>query len=176
MKIARLIRFLIYLAGAVLLAIFHRYTVHHIKYIVPVVMLLYGLEAIVTSIFINKNAFYSQQEFYWGITEIVLATLIMAAIGDFVVICVIWAVWSILRETDEIKVAVIEFKKYTITSIISTLESLANMALSIFLIISPTTAHATTHLYLLIVELVIAGALPLIRYYIYTNREKVEQS
>ena len=77
------------------------------------------------------------------------------------VTCVIWATWSIVRESFEIKELVTEIKSWTLT-IISGIESIAVIVFSVMLILEPGEHHAMIHMYLLLFELILTPLIPLL--------------
>ena len=79
---------------------------------------------------------------------------------SFETICVVWAVWSILREAYEIKEIVIDLKSIA-PRIISGVESLIMIGLSISLVLHPTLEHVMIHIYFLTVELLLSPLIPL---------------
>ena len=166
MKYFRFIKLAIYLTIGVLLGVYHTYMVEHLKYTLPTIMLLYGLEAVCFAVYYHRNKCYLEQRFYWGLVEMLLAFVIVFAVNDFVTVCIIWAIWAILREANEIREAVTELSNL-IPSTIEIVAGLVNVVFSVLLIINPTVQHATVHLYLLIVELVLTSGLPIINHFIY---------
>ena len=85
--------------------------------------------------------------------------------------CVIWAAWSILREAFEIKELFLKIKSVVLT-IISGIESIAVIVLSVMLILEPGEHHAMIHLYLLLVELVLTPLVPLLDEVIEERKHK----
>ena len=67
----------------------------------------------------------------------------------------------IIRESFEIKELVTEIKSWTLT-IISGIESIAVIILSIMLILEPGEHHAMVHMYLLLLELLLTPLIPLL--------------
>ena len=76
-------------------------------------------------------------------------------------VCVIWATWSILRESYEIKEIACELKNI-VPKVISGVESIVVIVFSILLLIEPGHHHALIHLYLLLAELLITPLTPLL--------------
>ena len=166
MKVLHFVKLGIYIAIGVLLAIFRDFIIENLSFTVPAIFILYGVEAIGFTIFYHPKDFHLQHRFYWGIVELLLGVVVLAAIIDFETVCIVWAIWSILREAEEIRDAVQTFDS-VITSIISIVTGIINVVFSVLLIIHPGPHHAMTHLYLLIVELTVASSIPIIDYYLY---------
>ena len=94
-------------------------------------------------------------------------------------ICIIWAVWAILREADEIA-EYYELFKERIPCLLGFAESVVAIVFSITLIIEPGEHHAMIHMYLLIVELLSAVIFPQLRCvyvkYIVKNKKHEKES
>ena len=95
----------------------------------------------------------------------------MFGVEDFTSVCIIWAVWSISRESFEI---------YEITSgivrgpaaVISGIESIIAIIFSVMLLINPTEHHAKIHIYLLIVEFLVTAFSPVVSELVYNFKNK----
>lgn len=94
-----------------------------------------------------------------GIIQTILGVCTIILFKDFETVCVIWGVWAVMREADEIAECYELFKEKN-PWILSFLESLVAIVLSIMLIMEPVEHHALTHMYLLIVELFFAVSFP----------------
>ena len=166
MKYFRFIKLTVYLTIGVLLGVFHVFMVEHLKYTLSIIILLYGLEALSFAIYYHRKKCYLEHRFYWGLVEVLLGIVTLTSIEDFNTVCIVWAIWAILRESWEIKEAVSNFSNL-IPSLIELVTGLVNIVFSVLLIIHPGEHHATIHLFLLIVELAIASILPIINHYVY---------
>lgn len=157
-----IIKLAIYVILAVFVFIFreHLTTEQSLKYFIGSLMILYGIEETLFEIIYHGLGFWRQEKVYLGFVEIVLGCVLLFAPLDLETTCVIWATWSIVREAFEIRELVTEVKSVLLT-IISGLESLAVIVLSIMLILEPGEHHAMIHLYLLLVELFLTPFVPL---------------
>ncbi len=157
----------IFAALAVCIFIFRETLIEHIKYFIGGLMLIYGVEEILFEVLFHGKNFWKYEKTYLGFVELILGTTLffypLEAEPQEVVkmTCVIWAAWSIIREAFEIRELVVEIKSVTLT-IISGIESLAVIVLSVMLILEPGKHHAEIHLYLLLVELILTPLVPLL--------------
>lgn len=153
-----------------------------LRYFIGGLMIFYGVEEIILTVVKNKKH-YSIHSLYWNIIEIVigLTLIVFVETGDievtYAVVCVGWAIWSILRETRELIEATEELKKTKliickIVAIVNLIESLTVIALSLTMIIEPGEHHAKIHLYLLAVELFTKVLFPIINHI----AERLEES
>ena len=184
MKIYGIVRTVIYwaLAALVIALVPSLAEIEVLRYFIGGLMVFYGVEEIVHTVFKNKKH-YSIHSLYWNIIEIAigLTLIIFVETGEhavvYAVVCVAWAIWSILREAREL-VEVTEELKHNklvicrIVAIVNLAESLTVIALSLTMIIEPGEHHAKIHLYLLAVELFTKVLFPIINYIAERMEEK----
>ena len=91
----------------------------------------------------------------------VVGLTILFAVRDFTHVCVMWAVWSMLRQSLDIHEVLIGEVKGGI-AIVYIIQSVASVVFSIILILNPTPLHAVTHIYLLIAELLVISLPPVV--------------
>lgn len=161
----------VYALLAVLVFVFRETLVTCLKFFIGGLMLLYGLEEILFEIVFKDKHFWHQNKIYLGFIEIVFGIVLLCSPLDMEAICIIWATWSIVRESFEVKELVTEIKSWTLT-IISGLESIAVIVLSVMLILEPIEHHAMTHIYLLLFELVLNPLIPMLDEIILERKEK----
>ena len=157
------IKLIVCIIVSVLVFIFREELVHfnHLKYFIGALMVAYGLDEIAFEAYCHKLHFIHAHKTYLGIIELVLGAATLFLKLDYEAVCIIWATWSIVRESYEIKELVTEIKSVTLT-IISGIESIAVIVLSIMLIAEPGEHHALIHIYLLLFELILTPLVPLV--------------
>ena len=162
---------------SVLIFVFREQLVHLdvLKYFIGGLMVAYGLDEIAFEIYLHKLGFIHENKTYLGLIELVLGVTLLILKLDYEAVCVIWATWSIVRESYEIKELVTEIKSVILT-IVSGVESIAVIVLSIMLIAEPGEHHALIHLYLLIFELILTPLVPLLDELIEVKKEKKEEA
>lgn len=143
----------------VFVLIFKDTLVVNLRYFIGAVVVAYGIDEIAFEACCHKLNFIHKSKTYLGIIELVLGVTLLALNLDYAAICIIWATWSIVRESYEIKDLVTEIKSVTIT-ILSGLESVAVIVFSIMLIAEPGEHHAMIHIYLLCVEFILNPLVP----------------
>lgn len=181
-KIIKLITYLI--AGCLIMA-FSEQIMEYVVILVGAVMTVYATETIIVSIF-KKAVLHEENELFEGLILILLAiVLLFTDKNNLEKVCVIWAIWSILRETEEIKECLhIIFHKnppiFTKTfHYIHCAESAIVIVLSLAMLLSPTEKTAHTHVILLGLELILEVAFPVLNAIsekIYMHSEKKKQS
>ena len=158
---------------AILVFIFREQLVHlnHLKFFIGALMVAYGLDEIAFEAYCHKLHFIHAHKTYLGVIELVLGVTTLILDLDYEAVCIIWATWSIIRESYEIKELVTEIKSITLT-IVSGIESIAVIVLSIMLIAEPGEHHALIHIYLLLFEFILTPLVPLVDEFI--EKKKLE--
>jgi uncharacterized membrane protein HdeD (DUF308 family) len=162
-----LVKLIIYVALAVCVFIFRELLVQNLKYFIGGLMTLYGVEEILFEIVFKDKHFWHKDKIYLGIIELAFGVALLCldlhdnAEETLIRTCLIWATWSIVRESFEIKELVTEIKSWTLT-IISGIESIAVIVLSVMLILNPGEEDAMIHMYLLLLELLLTPLIPLL--------------
>ena len=166
-----LVKLIVCVIGAIIIFVFREQIVEHLKYFIGGLMLVYGVEEIAFEFYCHHLKLYKKGKTYLGLVELILGltTLIMPL--EYSAVCIIWATWSIVRESHEIKELVTEIVSVPLT-IISGLESIAVIVLSIMLIAEPTHHHAMIHIYLLLVELILTPLVPMLDEYFESKKHK----
>ena len=136
-------------------------------------MVLYGVEEILFEILNHRLHFIHEGKTYLGLIELILGLVLIIADLQFEYVCIIWATWSIVRESYEIKEVICDLKSIT-ASILSGVESVAVIIFSVLLIINPSEHHAIIHMFLLVIELIMSPLVVLIDELIikYKNKNK----
>ena len=174
-----LVKLIIYVALAVCVFIFRDKLVEHLKYFIGGLMTLYGVEEILFEIVFRDKHFWHKDKIYLGIIELVFGVALLCldlhdnAEETLIRTCLIWATWSIVRESFEIKELVTEIKSWTLT-IISGIESIAVIVLSVMLILNPGEEDAMIHMYLLLLELLLTPLIPLLDEILLERKHKKE--
>lgn len=156
-----LIKLALFTTLAVLVLIFKDKQVEHLKPFIGSLMLLYGVEEILFEVLNHKLHFLHEPKSYLGFIEIIFGVVLIVTELQFEYVCIIWATWSIIRESYEIKEIVSDMKSIT-PRILSGVESTIVIVFSILLIMEPGEHHALIHMSLLVVELIMAPLVILI--------------
>ena len=159
---------------SILVFIFREQLVHlnNLKFFIGALMVAYGLDEIAFEVYCHKLHFIHEHKTYLGLVELVLGSTMLFLTLDYEAVCIIWATWSIIRESYEIKELVTEIRSITLT-IISGIESIAVIILSIMLIAEPGEHHALIHIYLLLFEFILTPLVPLVDEFI--KQQKLKQ-
>lgn len=163
---------IIYLIAATIIFILHDHFVEGIDYLISSILFLYGLSDVAISFF-EEEKYYETVNFYFGLVELFLGMIVIVGLEGYEDVCIIWGVWSIFRESFEIKELVkhLKNKKY-VSSIINLIESIIVIILSTFMLFEPSVHHASIHIYLLVSELIISSIIPITEAYFNKKNHK----
>lgn len=170
MKFYNYSKLVIFIVFSVLLFVFRNELVVELHYFVASIMLAFGLESIGVCFFVKKKDAIKTIRFSFAITEIVVGLTLMFAIRHFATTCVVWAMWSILRQSIDIH-EVLCGRVKGVMAIVYMVQSIVSIAFSIILVIEPVEHHAISHIYLLIAELIVISVPPVVEE-IYGNISK----
>lgn len=153
-KNLRIVKATLYIAVAILILIFHEKIMPSVAFLVGGVVLAYALEELIFLIAQRKFADMAE-----SIIQIVLAVLLFLAHDDIIKVCIIWGVWSIIREGREMTHALVHIRRYWL-AIVNIAESVVVTVLSATMILEPGEHHAHIHVILLAIELILEIAFP----------------
>ena len=171
MKIFRYTKLGFYVIGAILLFIFREFFVANLRWFIGGLMMLYGSVAILEIALEKVKPIYDGHGFLFNLIEAMLGLVILLLIEEYATVCVIWAVWSIFRESIELR-EILARKLHTILAIVSFLESIAVIVLSVLLMMSPGEHHALIHSYLLCIELILTASIPILNSFMFEKSDK----
>ena len=168
------VKFAVYIILAVLVFVNAHFFVEYLRCTLAALMMLYGLETVIVTPILEKKEAFKNYEFYLGFIEILVAFVLIFAISDIVTLCVVWAMWSLLREASEIREVILRFHE-KLPAVIDAIESVVDIVLSVMLIMDPSEHHALIHAYFLGAELIISGSIHVVDYLVLYIREKKQK-
>ena len=174
MKTFRLSRLICFVVCAVLLLVFNEFFLHNLRWFIGGLIVLYGSLGILALLLAKVKPIYEGQGFLFFAVEILLGLVTLCFIKDYATVCVIWAVWSIIRESIELE-EIVARELHPVLAVISGLESVAVVVLSVMLMMEPGEHHAMIHSYLLVVELVLAALIPVINHRLMPEKKGREE-
>lgn len=166
-KIYKLIKLIVLVTAGVLILVFNKDIMGNngaiINGVVGSVIAFYGLEGIILPL-ATKQTKREKIEIFGGVVNVLIAVtmifLVEGNVDELRIVCVLWSVWSIIREGEEIfDKGFAGFKKHPVTSLINFAESIVVIVFSIELICAKDFEHlmhhAHVHVILLGIELII---------------------
>lgn len=171
MKILRISRLICFTAGAVLILIFKNFFVENLRWFIGGLVVLYGAIGILGAALEKSCPIRERQEIYFNSVEILIGLIILIFVKEYSAVCIIWAVWSILRESIEIK-EIVDGELHLFLAIVSGIESVAVIVLSVMLITEPGRHHALIHTYLLCIELLLTSSIPVLNHCVFKKKKE----
>ena len=169
-KIYKIVKFILFIVMGVLVLIFNKTIMNNkgaiLNGLVGLIMAIYGLEGVILPI-VTKKIKQERIEMLNGGINILFAVVMIFLLEnndeELRIVCVLWSVWSIMREGVEIfDKGIVGIKNHPITSTINFVESIVVIVFSVELICAKNLAdlehHAHTHVILLGIELIIEVA------------------
>lgn len=166
-KVYKLSKLIIFVVLGLLILIFNNSIMKNdgaiINGIVGCVIAIYGIEGIVLPI-ATKKVKQEKVEMLNGAINLLIAIIMIFLLenhpNELFAVCILWSVWSIMREGVEVfDKGFVGIKNHPLTSVINIAESIVVIVFSIELICAKNTHelmhHAHTHVILLGIELII---------------------
>ena len=160
MKAFRIARLICFVVGAALILIFREFFVQNLRWFIGGLIVLYGTLGITALVLEKVKPLYDGHGFLFYTVEILIGLTLLIFIEEYATVCVVWAVWSILRESIELR-EIVTRELRPVLAVVSGVESVAVIVLSIMLMMEPNMSHAMIHTYFLCIELVLTSSVPL---------------
>lgn len=174
MKIFRITKSVCFTAGAILLLVFKEFFVENLRWFIGGLVVLYGALGIAEIALEKETPIYKGEGFLFNAVELLLGLTVLIFVREYATVCVIWAVWSILRESVELK-EIVDGELHVSLAAISGIESVAVIVLSVMLITEPGHHHAMIHAYLLCAELILTAWVPILNHYVFKKHGEHEK-
>ena len=171
MKFFRISKLICFVAGAGLILVFRDFSVSNLRWFIGGLMVLYGLLGILNIVFEKIRPIHNDHGFLFYCLEMLMGSTVLIFVTEFSTVCIMWAVWSVFRESVELR-EIVERKLHPALAVISGAESVAVIVLSIMLITEPGPHHAMIHVFLLCVELTLSSSIPIINHYLMKKRRE----
>lgn len=165
------IKTIIFTILAILVLVFREKFVEHLPVFIGVLMVLYGIEGVLLELVFHRHHFFNEGKTYLGFIELLFGIVLLCANFQFEYVCIIWATWTIVRESYEIREVIVEIRSI-VPKLISGIESAVVIVLSVMLLLEPGEHHAMIHTYLLVAELILSPLCVLIDYLILNYKAK----
>lgn len=158
-KVYEIFKSALFLSAGVLIIVFNEIFLENdgrlLQYIVGGIMIYFGADEVLTAL--KKSG--KMPHILGGSVTFLLGCLVVlcrqSSENRLAVICVSWAVWTIMRESEEIyKKVVLRFDE-KLLAILNLAESVAVIILSALMFLDPAEHHAKVHLIILGAEIIL---------------------
>lgn len=153
MKKWQILKAVLYLTLAVFIFVLNKTIMPYVGILVGAIVCLYAAEEFIVNV-AKKTLISDAYRLFEGIAQLLIGIILFIVSDDIIKVCLVWGVWSILRESKEMAEAIKRLPTRK-SEIIDIIESVTIIALSFLMILEPNDAHAYLHMILLGVELVI---------------------
>ena len=165
-KIYKLTKLILFVLMGIAILVLHNKIIENyliLNGLVGGIIAIYGLEGIFLPVFTKKVKAEKIEMFGGGVNILIAIIMIFLLEGhdeELRIVCVLWSLWSIMREGEEIfDKGFIGIKNHPITSAVNIAESIVVIVFSVELIIAHNEHelihHAHAHVILLGIELII---------------------
>ena len=163
----QIVKAVLYLTLAVFIFVLNKTIMPYVGVLVGAIVCLYAVEELAVYA-VRKELFSDAYHSFDGITQLLIGIILFIVSGDIIKVCLVWGVWSILRESKEMAEAINKLSTRK-SEIINVIESVTVIVLSFLMILEPNDDHAYLHMILLGVELVMV----VLFYYIEVLGDKI---
>ena len=122
-------------------------------YIVGGVVIFYAAEEFIAGA-MAKKLFRGNGSLFEDFVQMIIGVLLILTSPDIVKVCIIWGIWSIIRESREMSEAIKRILNKR-PGIINVAESIVVIFMSASMVLEPGLHHATVHMFLLGIELIL---------------------
>ncbi|MBO4572857.1 MAG: hypothetical protein J5762_03745 [Clostridia bacterium] len=169
MRYLQVIKTVLYMLAGVAVLTFNREIMDYVGTVVGAVIFAYGVDRIIISII--KKEVLSEEGLFSALTHVLLAVVMFVVTDDIVKMCIVWAVWSILREGKELSESVHRLSRGNL-GLVNAIESVVIIVFSFMMITEPTEHHAHVHVIILGIELMLEVLFPIVNEVFDKSMEK----
>ena len=167
-KVYKIVKFILFNIAGILILVFNKALIEHdngeiLNILVGCIIAIYGFEGVLLPIYTKKIKAEKIEMLNGGVNSLIafiMIFLIENNPNELLILCVLWSLWSIMREGVEIfDTGFLGIKNHPVTSTINFAESIIVIVFSIMLICAKDAHelehHAHAHVILLGIELII---------------------
>lgn len=155
-----IVKSILYITLGAAILLFYNEIMEFVGIMVGAVVAFYGVDIAVLSI-IEKQYFGENHLFFGGLVQILMGVCLFVVRADIISVCLVWAVWSILREGKELSEALHSVIEKRI-GFINIVESIIIIVFSFLMIMEPGEHHARIHVIILGIELLLEVLFPIL--------------
>ena len=106
----QIVKAVLYLTLAVFIFFLNKTIMPYVGVLVGAIVCLYAVEELAVSA-ARKKLFSDAYHSFDGITQLLIGIILFIVSGDIIKVCLVWGVWSFLRECKEMAVAMNKLSK-----------------------------------------------------------------
>ena len=158
-----LVKSITYLILLVIVLLTYKKVGYYANYVIGPTMIIHSIFELINGLY------YQESKQKLPIIIAYCALLVFGVVVTFlngndylVLLCYFWAIWSIIRELNEIAECIILHDQHIIFIILDMVESIVCIVFAIILLINPTLEHLEIHYILLVVEFSTTALFPIL--------------
>lgn len=172
-KVFDIIKSLVYILLLVLVLFVYKKVGYNANYVVGATMIIHSVFGIL-DYFIDRRQRQVIPKLVYDISILTLGIVLLFLGGSdyLVLICIMWGIWSIIREANEILTYIFTKNEHIVLKILGLIESVVSTTFAVLLLINPSLEHLEIHYILLVIEFATTAIFPLINKAIMKNKEE----
>ncbi len=174
-KVIDIIKSLVYIALLILVLFIYKNVGYNANYVVGATMIIHSVFGIL-DYFINRGNKQIIPKLIYDISILTLGIVLLFIKGssNLVLICIMWAVWSIIREANEMLTYIFTENEHIVLKILGFIESIVSTTFAVLLLIHPSLEHLEIHYILLVIEFATTAIFPIVNKAIMKNKEETK--
>ncbi len=153
MRLGRIFKAISFVAAGIIILILHSAILPYAGYVVGGVVIAYAIEDFIIAL-AEKKLLKEGSPFFEDLVQVIIGVLLIISSDELEKVCVIWGIWSIIRESREMTEAIAKVI-HKRPGIINIIESVVVIGMSVSMILEPGEHHAKVHIVLLGIELIL---------------------
>ncbi len=172
-KVFDIIKSLVYIVLLVLVLFIYKNVGYNANYVVGATMIIHSVFGIL-DYFIDRRERQVIPKLVYDISILSIGiTLLFFGGSDYLVlICLVWAIWSIIREANEILTYIFTENEHIVLKILGSIESVVSTIFAVLLLIHPSLEHLEIHYILLVIEFATTAIFPIVNKAIMKKKEE----
>ena len=172
-KVFDVIKSIVYILLLVLVLFIYKNVGYNANYVVGATMIIHSVFGIL-DYFIDRRQRQVIPKLVYDISILTLGIVLLFLGGSdyLVLICIMWGIWSIIREANEILTYIFTKNEHIVLKILGLIESVVSTTFAVLLLINPSLEHLEIHYILLVIEFATTAIFPLINKAIMKNKEE----
>lgn len=172
-KVFDIIKSIIYIILLVVVLFIYKNVGYNANYVVGATMIIHSVFGIL-DYFIDRRERQVIPKLVYDISILTLGIVLLFLGGSdyLVLICLMWGIWSIIREANEILTYIFTKNEHIVLKILGSIESVVSTTFAVLLLIHPSLEHLEIHYILLVIEFATTAIFPIVNKAILKKKEE----
>ena len=172
-KVFDIIKSIIYIILLVVVLFIYKNVGYNANYVVGATMIIHSVFGIL-DYFIDRRERQVIPKLVYDISILTLGIVLLFLGGSdyLVLICLMWGIWSIIREANEILTYIFTKNEHIVLKILGSIESVVSTTFAVLLLIHPSLEHLEIHYILLVIDFATTAIFPIVNKAILKKKEE----